>query len=87
MGVPIDHNFLHYEIEVVRKKKVDLKNEKYRAKVYMLDQIYTFLYRFGLIYASLSFVDYQSIMPLHFYFPLDDTIMENKGLLCAPWMW
>lgn len=77
MGVPTDQCFLESEIEVVRKKKEDLENEKQRAEAYMLNQIQEFLGRSGIVSAPFSSPDYQSVAPLHFCCPLDNTIMEN----------
>lgn len=77
MGVPTDQCFLQSEIEVVRKKKEDLENEKQRAEAYMLNQIQEFLRRSGIVSAPFSSPDDPSVAPLHFCCPLDKTIMEN----------
>ena len=77
MGVPTDQFFLQSEIEVVRKKKEDLENEKQRAEAYMLNQIQEFLRRSGIVSAPFSSLDDLSVVPLNFRFPLDNTIMDN----------
>ncbi|GLJ44292.1 hypothetical protein SUGI_0926970 [Cryptomeria japonica] len=76
MGVDMDHSSLHSEVEKVRQKKEALENNKKEAEAYMLNQIQAFLCRSGIVSTDSSLPVSQPV-PLYFFCPLSEAIMED----------